>query len=121
MNRTPKILILIILILIGTNVYTIYRYYDVFRSLGLARQLLSTRALNSSVLNFTKLLIDKVLGAQKEISFEDRLRLENAVRSLNDPVILEQWNVFVQSKTQDEAQSSLRKLLVALVSKIKAE
>jgi len=64
------------------------------------------------ILNFTQAFIDKVLNAKGEVSFDDRLQLENMVRSLNDSAILTAWNAFVNSQTPAGAQQAVKDLLV---------
>ena len=73
---------------------------------------------NRKILSFLRLFIDKVLKADGEVSFEDRLSLENAVRGIDDQQILSQWQKFVDSKSDKEAQVNLRDLIDLLVRKI---
>lgn len=73
---------------------------------------------NRDVVNFLKLFIEKILQGQNEVSFEDRLKLENAVRDLGDKQVLTLWENFTQAKTSDQAQYSLKELLEILVNKI---
>jgi hypothetical protein len=49
------------------------------------------------------------------------LKLEYAVRDLADGEILKQWNEFVNSKTESEAQEQVKNLLELLVNKIKID
>src|SRR3989344_4787023 len=58
------------------------------------QQLQSLEHLNDSVLNFANLFISKVLRAEGEVSFEDRLQLENAVRDTKDKDIYDTWQRF---------------------------
>lgn len=78
----------------------------------------SNQKINQEIVSFLKLFIEKILKGEKEVSFEDRLRLENAVRDLKDKNILSLWEGFTQAKTSEEAQLSLKDLLQALVNKI---
>ena len=120
-NQPKKILIIIILLLLLANGYILYKYYSDSEALIIAQSSLSARTISNKTLNFTKLLVDKVFGEDKKIAFEDRLRLENSVRDLNDPLIHEKWNNFINSKNQEEAQNELKKLLGILIEKIKPE
>ncbi len=79
---------------------------------------LNTQKINSKIVEFAKLFIEKVLKAKSEVSFEDRLKLENSVRDLGDENILILWERFTDSQTQDQAQESVKNLLEALVEKI---
>ena len=67
---------------------------------------------------FLNLFIDKVLNAQGEVSFEDRLQLENRVRDLKDPEVLAQWEKFTGSASEEQVQVEVKNLLALLVKKI---
>ena len=112
-------LAIIIVLLIGANLYTISRLLSVNRELIAAKAIVSERTLNDNVLSFMKLFIEKVLKAKNEVAFEDRLQLENLVRDLKDTTILKTWNDFVGSTTERDAQNNVIALLTLLVEKIK--
>jgi len=59
-----------------------------------------------------------VLKSEKEVSFEERLELENAVRGLENEKILNSWRSFTESNTDLEAQTRVRNLLETLVGEI---
>ena len=118
MNKSAAFAIAIVL-LIGANLYTISRLVTVNRELTALKATAQARTVNDKVLSFMKLFIEKVLKAKGEVSFEDRLQLENTVRDLNDPEILNDWNVFVGSKTELEAQNAVKEILTVLSNKIK--
>lgn len=73
---------------------------------------------NVKVVNFASLFVSRVLQADREVDFETRLMLENAVRELKDAEILEQWRRFVESGSEAEAQGEVKKLLALLIAKI---
>jgi len=73
---------------------------------------------NAKIINFLNLFIEKVLQSKTDISFEDRLKLENTVRDLNDSEILSLWETFTEAKTADEVQAYCKDLLQALVRKL---
>lgn len=112
-------LIVLVLALFGTNAFLFYKYRLAQTNLDAAKQVIATRTVNAKILNFMNMFIDKVLKAQGEVSFNDRLTLENAVRDLNDPQILDDWNAFVNSKTEPDAQGAVKNLLSDLAKKIK--
>lgn len=118
MDKSKIILIIIILILLAGNIFFGVRYFTVRNDLEQTKQLVKTQQINEKVLNFAILFIDKVLKAQGEVSFEDRLILENSVRDLEDDAILNQWQKFVESETEEEAQREVKNLLEILVNKI---
>ncbi len=73
---------------------------------------------NAKIVNFLDAFIEKVLKAESEVSFEDRLKLENAVRNLNDKELLTLWEKFTQATTAEQIQQTCKDLLEALVNKI---
>ena len=79
-----------------------------------------SRAVNTKILNFTKLFIEKVLASKTEVDFESRLKLENAIRDINDSELFDQWTKFSQSKESGDAQTNVVILLQMLVSRISA-
>ncbi len=112
------ILIIIILILATGNIFLGGSYFFTQKELQITKQQLNVQLNSTKILNFTKLFIEKVLKADKEVSFEDRLKLETDVRDLRNEEILAQWNKFIASKTGDDAQNSVKDLLELLVKKI---
>ena len=115
----PKIYLLIIIILLAGSVFLGVKYFSVQRQLRQTQSALETQQINEKVLEFTKLFIGKVLKTKTEVDFETRLVLETAVRDLKDDEILAQWNKFVNSKNEIEAQDEVKNLLEMLVGKIK--
>jgi len=114
-----KITFIIVLILLFGFGFFSYQYFTLKRELDTTLATLNTQQINEKVLNFTKLFIEKVLKVETEVDFETRLQLENAVRNLEDDEILNQWQKFVDSKTESEAQNNVKTLLELLVNKIK--
>ncbi len=118
MTRQKAILTIIILLLIVGSVYFGLRCFGVQKEFHQARAALENQKTNEKVLDFTKLFIEKILKAETEVDFETRLKLENAIRNLDDKEVLEQWNKFVNSKNEGEAQSQVKNLLELLINKI---
>lgn len=79
---------------------------------------LQVQKTNEKVAIFLDLFIQKVLKTDKEVSFEDRLRLENAVRNINDEEILAKWEQFTNGQTESQIQDGVKALLGALANKI---
>lgn len=111
------VLIIIVLILAAGNVYFGLNYFLINKEVMEARESLQKQQLNTKVINFSRLFVEKVLKAEQDISFEERLSLENAVRDLNDKEILTQWEKFTESKTESEAQENVKDLLDVLTKK----
>lgn len=118
MEKIKKIIIAIIAVLAIGNVYFIIQCFTLNAQLVEANKIILARQTNEKILAFSNLFVDKVLSGQQEVSFEDRLQLENSVRSLNDQEIFDQWQKFVKSGINEEGQKNLSKLLKLLLSKI---
>ncbi|MFA5095382.1 MAG: hypothetical protein WC447_01840 [Candidatus Paceibacterota bacterium] len=114
----PKTTLIIILILLAANIFLGVKYFSVIRELRQTQAALQTQTTNEKVLEFTKLFIGEVLKADSEVSFDTRLKLETAVRNLGDEEIFNQWQKFVDSKTETKAQEEVKNLLELLVSKV---
>jgi len=110
--------IIIIIVLLLSNVFFIVGYYNNYEELQRVENSLEAQQTDKKVLKFANLFIAKVLKAEAEVSFEDRLQLENAVRDLNDEQVLVQWQKFVESQTEKEAQDEVKNLLEMLIKKI---
>jgi Ca2+/Na+ antiporter len=67
---------------------------------------------------FMKFFIDKVLGTNGTIAFEDRVKLEADIRAFNDDTLLKQWDVFVTSKDSETAQQSAVRLMSMLSNRM---
>lgn len=72
---------------------------------------------SSRLQEFRDLFDEKILLSDKEVDFETRLQLETAVRNLNDPQVLAQWEKFTQSTSKEEATVQARNLLGLLIKK----
>lgn len=114
-----KIIIVIFLAMLFGNLFLGYQYYLNKKELAVFEAKQIKQEINAKTLNFTKLFIFRVLQADQEIDFDTRLQLENAIRELNDPEILNYWQNFTNSQTDKEAQESVKVLLEALINKIK--
>ena len=120
-SNTRIVLVIIILVLLASNIFFGMKYFAVQKELKETKATLESQKTNEKVLDFSKLFIEKVSKGAEEISFEDRLNLENAVRGLNDEEVLTQWNKFIESKTELDAQREVKNLLEMLVGKIKTQ
>jgi len=96
-----------------------YLYISSLINLQRTDVIVAEQKVNEQVLNFSKLFFDKVLQGSKEVSFDDRLLLENGVRSLNDREIFDSWTKFTNSRNQGEIQGNFYNLFQLLLEKIK--
>lgn len=109
---------IVVLVLAIISIFFGVKYYTVHKELIETQSALTTQNTDKKVLVFTKLFIEKVLKADKEIDFETRLQLENGVRNLNNEQILAQWQKFTDSKSEMGAQTEVKNLLELLVNNI---
>jgi hypothetical protein len=80
--------------------------------------MIQKQQINSKILSFTQLFMDKVLQGSTTVSFDDRLQLENSVRALNDNEIFSSWQKFTNAKSQTEIQQDFYKLFDLLLKSI---
>jgi|SRR3989338_8731399 len=109
---------MVIFILIASNAFFGLRYLAAAKELESAQIVASSQRYNERAINFMKMFIKRVIKSDKEVDFETRLQLENAVRQLNDPQILLVWQNFVNSQNEIDAQKNVKDLLEVLVEKV---
>lgn len=113
--RTAKLVI--ITGLVGVVILFVGQWYIYYKDIKNTKNLLATYQKNEKVADFTKLFIAKVIKAKFDVSFEDRLQLENAVRAINDKAIFDQWQKFTEAKDPVQAQEEVKNLLELLADK----
>lgn len=109
--------VIILLLVFGTVFFGINSFFQAKQIKELEKEL-ETRKTNGRVAAFLDLFIQKVLKTDKEVSFDDRLNLENAVRNIEDADILSKWEQFTAGENEEQIQSRVKGLLEALVKKI---
>lgn len=123
MNDQRILIILLVLLLVVSNGFWFFQYLNlqknVQKKLDESKSTLQfSENKNEKILNFLKLIIKDILKSEKEVDFETRLKLENAVREIKDNEILDQWQKFTQSQTEESAQKNFKDLLELLINKI---
>jgi len=108
-------LIIIIFILLGSNAYFCYKYFPLKEQFD---KVSNTNQINVKILTFNKLFVEKVLIQEGEVSYEDRLKLENAVVDTQDEEIINEWHLFLNSQTEADAQIRTKALLQLFANKI---
>ena len=118
-DRTRLFANVLMVVLVGMNIFFSIQYTQGMKrdDAKLAEETLKTEE-RIKVSKFMKLFIDKVLGTSGEISFEDRVKLESDIRSLNDKNLVDQWELFVNSKDSAGAQKNAVLLMSILMSKM---
>ncbi len=117
MQKTRLFLIIIAILMVGAVYFAVIYFLNRAELLQAQNQLIVQQA-NEKTLSFTKLFIDKIFLGEGTVNFEDRLKLENAVRDINDKEIFSGWQQFTQSKTDRETQTAVGNLLKLLFAKI---
>ena len=117
-NISKKAILLFLILLLclslavnGWLAYLLYQSVNVFQ----------IQQSKNNVLSFTDMFVEKVLLADKEISFDIRLELETTVRNLNDQQIFDQWQAFTKAETKEDASQQAKQLLNLLIKKAKAK
>lgn len=109
---------ILFLVLFSTSAVLGWSYYDARTNLKSVQETLDLKVRKEKVVDFTKLFIEKVLVVDEEVNFETRLELENAIRGLKDSELMDQWQKFINSETEVDAQKEVKTLLKLLVGKI---
>lgn len=112
------IFIAVIGALIISNAYFALKANSLGGELANAKKEISLFNRNGKVISFSRLFIENVLKSDKEVDFDTRLKLENAVRDIKDDEILAQWDKFTKSQTEQGAQNEVKNLLDLLMKKI---
>ena len=116
-KKTRLILIIAFGALLIVAVYFILKTYSLSKALSIAKTDIASVQKNDKVIDFTRVFIEKVLNADREVDFNTRLQLENDVRNLKDDEILAGWQKFTESKTNNEAAENVKELLKILIIK----
>jgi hypothetical protein len=118
-NWTQVILTSVFVVLVIFNTVFVFKYISASKRADIAEAAVSKEHSNAKILDFAGLFIEKVLQANGEISFDERLTMETAVRDLKDQEISAQWQKFTQSRDEKVAQIEVTNLLKLLVDKTK--
>ena len=110
--------IIIIVFLVGLNLYLATGWLLAEQQIRILEKEVKINQNNQRIISFIQLLTDTVLSGNQEISFDDRLSLEKAVRDLNDPDIFNQWQRFTKSGSDTETQKNFTNLIKALFKKL---
>ncbi len=80
---------------------------------------INSQELGNKSLDFTQLFVQDFLLSSKTVGFEERLKLENSVRDIQDQEIFSKWQEFTNSGDNGQAQKSAGELLNLLLSRIR--
>jgi hypothetical protein len=118
-DKTRLVANVLMLLLVALNIFFSIQYTENLRNENIQEeQALAKTEERLQTSRFMKFFIDKVLGTNGTISFEDRVKLEADIRGLGDQALLSQWEAFVSSTDSQTAQESAVKLMSMLASKM---
>lgn len=118
MNIKRLTLVSIISVLFATTIGLSVQCFILVSELKLAESNLKTQEAGEKSAYFAKLFIDKILLSSGTVDFEDRLKLENSVRDLNDKEIFTEWQKLTDSKNNAETQKIVGNILKMLIARI---
>jgi len=120
MAETKKIILIGALILalisIAGNVGLIWLYRNAAVNLEKERQM---REYNAKLFLFRNLFTENIILSDKSVDFENRLKMEEAARGLNDSEIFKMWQDFTKSETSEQVNARAKNLLNLLIEKTK--
>lgn len=80
-----------------------------------ARVLVSSES-SAKIAIALKDFINIVIANDGEIQYSDRVKLENSIVQINNPILNEQWKLFVNSESSVEAQKNAIKVMTTLAN-----
>ena len=118
-DKTRLVANILMVLLVCLNIFFSIQYTQNIKTNDIqAEQELAKTEERLKTSRFMKFFIDKVLGTNGTISFEDRVKLESDIRGLGDQTLITQWESFVASTDSEDAQETAVKLMSMLASKM---
>jgi len=118
-DKTRFVSNILMLLLVAGNIFFSIQYTENIKQQNdQVTQQADQDATRIQTSRFLKEFVDIVLGTQGAIAFEDRVKLENDVRQIHDPLITTQWTSFVNAKDAKTAQTVAVKLMSMLANKM---
>ncbi len=117
MKKKDTIFVVIITLLLFGNLVFAFKYVQLERNNQKIQNVIEKNQKRQKVLNFGKLFVKEVLKAEGDIEFETRVELEKTIIDLQDETIMNQWNKFLSSETENDAQIEVKELLQLLFEK----
>lgn len=118
LDRTRLVANVLMVVLLGGNIFFSIQYASNIQQEQAKAAAPDDVASRIQTARFLKLYIDTVLTPGSNISVDDRIKLENDIRQLKDADLVRQWDVFVASEGNTEAQVNAVKLMSLLVNKL---
>ena len=116
-----KILLTILVLSLFGNGYFIFTSFGRDQAGQKMNNQIATFRQNEKTAEFFKMFVDNVLKSKTEVDFETRLKLENAVREINDKRVFDAWQRFINSQTEADAQENVKEVLASLSDRLLAK
>lgn len=117
LDRTRLFSNILMLVLLAGNIFFTIQYTENMKA-ELAKKDDTSGEVRLQTARFLKYFIDKVINTKGVLSFDDRVKLENDVRQIQDPALTTLWETFVGSKDSKTAQENAVKLMSMLTNKM---
>lgn len=115
-----KAILLLILSLIILSSVLLYSYFSLKYQLALFySQPQINYEVKKDIVNILDLLITKILLAKENLNLNEKIFIDNQMKSLNNQEIYSKWIDFLNSASEEEAQLRFKILLKTLVEKLK--
>ena len=123
MNKSKfssNILVILVIILLGGNIYFALRYID---SIKKEKEIRTTQtgvlSNQTQTIAFLSLFVNSVFINKTAISSADRINLESGIIQLQDPALTAEWKTFEATKDAKSSQAEALKILSMLIAKLK--
>jgi len=118
LDKTRLLSNILMIILVAGNIFFSIQYTESIRQQQAQKE--DSIGTNIKVSRFLKLFVDVVLNTEtgKTISYDNRVKLENYVREIQDVDIVKQWDKFVESSNSKVAQANAATLMKMLTNKL---
>ena len=118
LDRTRLFSNILLIILVAGNIFFSIQYTESLKQQQTQKE--DSIGTNIKVSRFLKLFVDVVLNTEtgKTISYDERVKLENYVREIQDVDIIKQWDAFVDSTDSKIAQANAVDLMKTLTNKL---
>ena len=117
MNK-KNIVLLVILIVAAAFIMLVGQYLILVQKERIDQETAKIYQYNAKVLTFTKLFVKDVLKADGAVPLNEVIALEDAARDINDKLIYDEWQKFVNAKSPLEAQIEVKNLLEVLLNRV---
>ena len=117
LDRTRLVSNLLMLALLVGNIFFTIQYTENMKTEAAKTTDVSVQVRYQTA-RFLKSFIDQVINTKGTLSFDERVKLENDIRQIQDPDLTKLWDTFVSSKDAKTAQENAVKLMSMLTNKL---